>query len=73
LAGVPSVELVGVPEDDGTVRLADWALDAVERAIPSNGRLTPEKAATSMRNGIRREMARRWGKKPTVVVSFVRV
>jgi ribonuclease J len=73
LAGTPSVEMVGIPEDDGAVQLADWAMDAVERAIPSNGKLTPSKAEASIRNGVRRELGRRWGKKPTVVVSFVRV
>jgi ribonuclease J len=73
LAGAPHVELIGVPEDDGAVAISDWVVDAVERVIPSNGRLTPEKAEPSMRNAVRRELARRWGKKPEVIVSFVEV
>ncbi len=73
LAGQVEVELVGSPEDDGMVKLSDWALDAVERAIPSNGRLTPERAEHDISVAIRRELSRRWGKKPMVVVSFVSV
>lgn len=73
LAGQPQVETVGLPEDDGTVKLADWALDAVERAIPSNGRLTPERAEHDISVAVRRELKRRWGKKPTVIVSFLQV
>ena len=55
------------------VSLTDWALDAVERAIPSNGRLTPERAEHDISVAVRRELSRRWGKKPMVVVSFVSV
>ncbi len=73
LAGQVDVELVGVPDDDGMVKLADWALDAVERAIPSNGKLTPERAEHDIGVAVRRELSRRWGKKPLVAVSFVRV
>ncbi|MDB2405753.1 ribonuclease J, partial [Alphaproteobacteria bacterium] len=39
LAGQVEVELAGAPTDDGMVKLTDWTLDAVERAIPSSGRL----------------------------------
>ena len=73
LAGQVEIELVGSPEDDGMVSLTDWALDAVERAIPSNGRLTPERAEHDISVAVRRELSRRWGKKPMVVVSFVSV
>ncbi len=73
LAGKVDVELVGVPDDDGMVKLVDWALDAVERAIPSNGRLTPQRAEHDISVAVRRELSRRWGKKPLVAVSFVRV
>ena len=73
LAGQIGIELIGLPEDDGTVRLADWVLDAVERQVPSNGKLTPQRAEQDIKNAVRREMARRWGKKPLVTVSFVEV
>ena len=73
LAGQVEVELVGSPENDGMVSLTDWALDAVERAIPSNGRLTPDRVEHDISLAVRRELSRRWGKKPMVVVSFVSV
>jgi len=73
LAGHPDVQLLGIPEDDGMVALADWALDAVERAIPSNGKLTPQRAENEIAMMVRRELSRRWGKKPVVVVSFPRI
>ena len=41
LSGDIAVETVGLPQSDGMVKLSDWVLDAVERCIPSNGRLTP--------------------------------
>jgi ribonuclease J len=73
LCGDIQVELVGAPADDGMVKLTDWALDAVERAIPSNGRVTPERAEQDISTAVRRELSRRWGKKPMVIVSFVTV
>jgi ribonuclease J len=73
LAGRFEVSIAGLPEDDGMVKMVDWALDAVERAIPSSGKLTPERAENDIRIGVRREMARRWGKKPMVLVSFIEV
>ncbi|NCF79949.1 MAG: MBL fold metallo-hydrolase [Alphaproteobacteria bacterium] len=73
LAGQVEVELAGAPTDDGMVKLTDWTLDAVERAIPSNGRLTPERAEQDISVAVRRELSRRWGKKPLVIVSFVSV
>ena len=71
LAGQIEIKLVGAPEDDGMVSLRDWALDAVDRAIPSNGKMSPERAERDISVAIRRELSRRWGKKPMVVVSFV--
>ncbi|HAT07948.1 MAG TPA: MBL fold metallo-hydrolase, partial [Rhodobiaceae bacterium] len=65
--------LVGAPEDDGMVSLRDWALDAVDRAIPSNGKMSPGRAEQDISVAIRRELSRRWGKKPMVVVSFVSI
>ena len=73
LAGQVEVELAGAPADDGMVKLTDWTLDAVERAIPSSGRLTPERAEQDISVAVRRELSRRWGKKPLVIVSFVSV
>jgi mRNA degradation ribonuclease J1/J2 len=73
LAGHIEVETVGLPQNDGVVKLADWVLDAVERAIPSSGKLTPERAENDIRIAVKREMKRRWGKKPIVAVSFVDV
>ena len=73
LAGQVEVELVGAPTDDGMVKLTDWTLDAVERAIPSSGRLRPERAEQDISVAVRRELSRRWGKKPLVIVSFVSV
>ena len=73
LAGQVEIELVGAPEDDGMVSLRDWALDAVDRAIPSNGKMSPGRAEQDISVAIRRELSRRWGKKPMVVVSFVSI
>jgi ribonuclease J len=73
LAGQVEVELAGAPADDGMVKLTDWTLDAVERAISSSGRLTPERAEQDISVAVRRELSRRWGKKPLVIVSFVSV
>ena len=73
LAGHVDVETVGLPKSDGVVKLADWVFDAVELCIPSNGRLTPERAEHEIRVAVKREMKRRWGKKPIVAVSFVDV
>ena len=73
LAGQVEVELAGAPADDGMVKLTDWTLDAVERAISSSGRLTPERAEQDISVAVRRELSRRWGKKPLVIVSFVGV
>jgi ribonuclease J len=73
LAGQVEVELAGAPTDDGMVKLTDWTLDAVERAISSSGRLTPERAEQDISVAVRRELSRRWGKKPLVIVSFVSV
>ena len=73
LAGHIEVEMLGVPLDDGTVKLEDWVIDAVERKIPSNGRLTLERAEQDFKAATRRVMAQRWGKKPVVIVSFIEV
>ena len=73
LAGDIAVETVGLPQNDGMVKLADWVLDAVERCIPSNGRLTPERAEHDIRIAVKREMKRRWGKKPIVAINFIDV
>ena len=73
LSGDIAVETVGLPQSDGMVKLSDWVLDAVERCIPSNGRLTPERAEHDMRVAVKREMKRRWGKKPIVAISFIDV
>ena len=73
LAGDIAVETVGLPQNDGMVKLSDWVLDAVERCIPSNGRLTPERAEHDIRIAVKREMKRRWGKKPIVAISFIDV
>ena len=73
LSGDIAVETVGLPQNDGMVKLADWVLDAVERCIPSNGRLTPERAEHDIRIAVKREMKRRWGKKPIVAISFIDV
>lgn len=73
LCGHVEVETVGLPQTDGVVKLADWVLDAVERCIPSSGKLTPERAENDIRIAVKREMKRRWGKKPIVAVSFVEV
>ena len=73
LAGHIEVEMLGVPLDDGTVKLEDWVIDAVERKIPSNGRLTLERAEQDFKAATRRVMAQRWGKKPMVIVSFIEV
>ena len=71
LAGALGVETLGLPLDDGMVKMEDWILDAAERKIPSNGRLTPERAEQDIKNAVRRELQRRWGKKPIVIVSFL--
>lgn len=73
LCGHVEVETVGLPQTNGVVKLADWVLDAVERCIPSSGKLTPERAENDIRIAVKREMKRRWGKKPIVAVSFVEV
>ena len=73
LCGKPEIALSGVPESDGLVALSDWVMDAVERAIPSNGRLSPPRAENEIQRFVRGELARRWGKKPKVMVRFVRV
>lgn len=73
LSGDIAVEAVGLPQNDGMVKLTDWVLDAVERCVPSNGRLTPERAEHDMRIAVKREMKRRWGKKPIVAISFIDV
>jgi len=73
LSGDIAVETVGLPQNDGMVKLSDWVLDAVERCIPSNERLTPERAEHDIRIAVKREMKRRWGKKPIVAVSFIDV
>jgi ribonuclease J len=73
LSGHVEVETVGLPQTDGMVKLSDWVLDAVERCIPSNGKLTLERAENDIRIAVKREMKRRWGKKPIVAVSFVDV
>ena len=74
LAGAPQVKLIGLPDDDGLgVSLEDWVLDALERALPENGKITPEKAEAHIKRQVRQEMRRRWGKKPEVAVNFVTV
>lgn len=74
LAGQAEVSLLGLPEDDGLgVKLEDWVRDAVDRAIPENGKITPNRAAEDIKNYIRREMLRRWGKKPQVMINFINV
>lgn len=74
VAGSPAISLMGLPDDDGLgVRLKDWISDAVERALPENGKITPERAREDVKNYVRREMRRRWGKKPEVMVSFCEV
>ncbi len=71
LAAKPEVKLLGLPEDDGRgIRLEDWVLDAVARALPENGKITPKRATETISLYIRREMRRRWGKKPEILVNF---
>ena len=68
------MKLIGLPDDDGLgVSLEDWVLDALERALPENGKITPEKAEAHIKRQVRQEMRRRWGKKPEVAVNFVTV
>ena len=73
LCGQIEVQMRGIPEQDGDVDLVDWAVDAAERALPSSGKVTPARAEEEIGQYIRRELGRRWGKKPMVVVSFVNV
>ena len=73
LCGRIEVQMRGIPEHDGDVDLVNWALDAAERALPSSGKVTPARAEEEIGQHIRRELGRRWGKKPMVVVSFVNV
>ncbi|MGC6511343.1 MAG: ribonuclease J [Parvibaculales bacterium] len=71
LAASPEVQTMGLPDDDGLgVKLEDWLLDAVDRAVPENGKITPERAEADIKLSVRREMRRRWGKKPEVLVNF---
>ena len=62
LCGKPEIALSGVPESDGMIALSDWVMDAVERAIPSNGRLSPPRAENEIQRFVRGELARRWEK-----------
>ena len=73
LCGRIEVQMRGIPEHDGDMDLEDWALDAAERALPSNGKVTPARAEEEVGQFVRRELGQRWGKKPMVVVSFVYV
>ena len=73
LCGRVEVQMRGIPEDDGDMDLVNWALDATERALPSSGKVTPARAEEEVGQFIRRELGKRWGKKPMVVVSFVHV
>lgn len=73
LCGRIEVKMRGIPEHDGDMGLVDWALDAAERALPSSGKVTPARAEEEVGQFIRRELGKRWGKKPMVVVSFVHV
>ena len=41
--------------------------------MPFSGKVTPARAEEEISQHIRRELGRRWGKKPMVVVSFVNV
>ena len=71
LAASPEISTRGLPDDDGLgVKLEDWILDALDRALPDNGKITPKRAEDDIRISIRREMRRRWGKKPEVLVNF---
>ena len=73
LCGRVEVQMRGIPEHDGDMDLVNWALDAAERALPSSGKVTPARAEEEVGQFIRRELGKRWGKKPMVVVSFVHV
>ena len=74
VVGAPAISLMGLPDDDGLgVRLEDWISDAVERALPENGKISPDRAREDVKNYVRREMRRRWGKKPEVMVNFCEV
>ena len=71
LAASPEVQTMGLPDDDGLgVKLEDWILDAVDRAVPENGeshRSAPRRRSSAL---FAEEMRRWWGKNPKFLLTF---
>jgi ribonuclease J len=74
LCSEPEVNISGIPLSDREgILLSDWVMEAIERVLPENGKLTPERAEKEISQSIRRVMAAKWGKKPIVHVLLLSV
>jgi len=72
LAADPEIELIGVPEFDGSGRrmdeIAREALEEAFEALPRPRRRDPNEVAEALRRAVRGALAERWKKKPICYV-----
>ena len=74
LCSDPEINISGMPlSDTDGILLSDWVVEAIERVLPENGKITPERAEKEISQSVRRMMATKWGKKPIVHVLLLSV
>ena len=74
LCAEPEISITGLPECDSEgIKMADWIREAVDMALPDNGRVTRDIVAAEMPQKIGRVLKQNWGKKPVVHVMLVTV
>ncbi|MDD9842005.1 MAG: ribonuclease J [Alphaproteobacteria bacterium] len=75
LCGEPEITSMGIPEhDDYGVELENWIVEAIDHALPQDKIIMRcEVASEQISAEVQRAMRHKWGKKPEIMVNFVRV
>jgi len=75
LCGEPEITSMGIPEqDDYGVELEDWIVEAIDHALPNDKIIMRcEVASEQISAQVQRALRHKWGKKPEIMVSFIRV
>lgn len=74
LCAEPEIILTGIPPYDREgIALEDWVFEAIDMAVPENGRMTRGRIEGDIKRHIRRLFVQCWGKKPVVHVLIVEI
>jgi len=72
LCGAPEISLAGLPRhDEDGILMEDWVREAIDLAVPENGRVTQGRIEQDISRQVRRLCVQRWGKKPVIHVLLV--